>query len=154
MALLVRDPNAPGKWEDDLPVTNRYTFGLAGERFFRAIKDEGRILGTHCANCGLTYVPATSFCERCLGELTEWVEVGNRGEIETFTVLYLEADGTELAEPQVVAFVRFGDGGLIHFLGEVDPQSVSIGTPVEAVFKPLEERQGSIQDIRYFKPTG
>jgi uncharacterized OB-fold protein len=154
MALLVRDPSAPGKWEDDLPVTNRYTFGLAGERFFRAIKDEGRILGTHCANCGLTYVPATSFCERCLGELTEWVEVGNRGEIETFTVLYLEADGTELAEPQVVAFVRFGDGGLIHFLGEVDPQSVSIGTPVEAVFKPLEERQGSIQDIRYFKPTG
>ena len=154
MALLERDPSAPGMWEDNLPVTNRYTFGLAGERFFRAIKDEGRILGTRCDKCGLIYVPAASFCERCLGDLTEWVEVGCKGEIETFTLIYLAADGTELEDPQIVAFIRLGDGGLIHFLGEVDPYSVGIGMPVEAVFKPLEERQGSIEDIRYFRPTG
>lgn len=152
MALLERDPRAPGSWEDDLPVTNRYSFGLAGERFFRAIKDEGHILGTRCSRCGLTYVPAASFCERCLSELTEWVEVGNRGKVETFTLLYVEVDGSLLDQPQIVAFVRLGDGGLIHLLGEIDPESVSIGMPVEAVFKPASERQGSIQDILYFKP--
>lgn len=152
MALLERDPHAPGKWEDDLPVTNRYTFGLAGERFFRTIKDEARILGTRCNHCGLTYVPAASFCERCLGELTEWVEVGNRGEVDTFTLLHVDVDGSLLDHPRIVAFIRLGDGGLIHLLGEVEQDSVTIGMLVEAVFKPAEDRQGSIQDILYFKP--
>ena len=58
MALLERDPRAPAAWHGDLPVTSRYTAGLAGERFFRAIKDEGRILGTLCTECDITYVPA------------------------------------------------------------------------------------------------
>ncbi len=46
MTLLERDPKAPTAWVGNLPVTNRYTYGLAGERFFRAIKDEGKIFGT------------------------------------------------------------------------------------------------------------
>ena len=154
MVLLERDPNAPGEWVDDLPVTNRYTFGLAGERFFRVIKEEARILGTHCTRCDRTYVPAAAFCERCLSELTEWVDVGTAGAVETFTLLYVNADGTFREKPQVVAFVRLGDGGLIHFLAEVDPESVAIGMPVEAVFKEPGERLGSIHDIRYFKPMG
>jgi uncharacterized OB-fold protein len=153
MALLDREPGAPAKWEDDLPVTNRYTFGLAGERFFRSIKNEGKILGTRCSQCNITYVPAAAFCERCLSELTDWTEVGNRGEVETFTLLYVAPDGSSMEEPQIVAFVRLGDGGLIHFLGKVDPAAVAIGMPVEAVFKEAEERQGSIHDIRYFKPA-
>lgn len=153
MALLEREPGAPAKWEDDLPVTNRYTLGLAGERFFRAIKDDGKILGARCTRCGITYVPAAAYCERCLSELTEWVEVGSRGAVETFTLLHVAADGSLLDEPQIVAFVRLGDGGLIHFLGEIEPAAVAIGMPVEAVFKEAGERQGSIQDIRYFKPV-
>ena len=38
MTLLKRDPNAPVSWQGELPVTNRYTYGLAGEKFFRALK--------------------------------------------------------------------------------------------------------------------
>ena len=68
MTLLQRDPNAPTSWLGDLPVANRYTYGLAGEKFFRALKDEGKILGTYCPHCDQTYVPAAAFCERCLGQ--------------------------------------------------------------------------------------
>jgi hypothetical protein len=46
MTLLERDKNAPQAWMGNLPVTSRYTFGLAGEKFFRAIKDDAKILGT------------------------------------------------------------------------------------------------------------
>jgi uncharacterized OB-fold protein len=136
-----------------LPVSSRYTFGLAGERFFRAIKDEGRIYGTYCSHCDHTYVPATAFCERCLNELTDWVDVGTQGEVHSFTLLFEDYDGSPLASPELVAFVSLGDGGLVHRLGEVDPQEVYIGMPVEAVFKPAGERSGSILDIVYFKPA-
>ena len=44
MTLLEPDKNAPKAWYGDLPVTSRYTFGIAGERFFREIQENGVIL--------------------------------------------------------------------------------------------------------------
>jgi uncharacterized OB-fold protein len=152
MNQFAQDLSDSTAWRGTLPVTNRYTYGLAGERFFRAIKDEAKILGTYCSKCDMTYVPAATFCERCLNHLDQWVDVGLLGEIITFTLLYFNEDGSARQEPEVLAFVRFGNGGLIHRLGEIDPANVSIGMKVEAVFKPPEDRQGSILDIAYFKP--
>lgn len=152
MSLLERDPQAPQAWYGDLPVTSRYTYGLAGERFFRALKDEGKILGSRCPRCEITYVPGRVFCERCLAELNDWREVGNQGEVHTFTLVYVDRDGSPLETPRLVAFVQIEDGGLVHFLGEVDPAEIFIGMPVEAVLKPPAERKGDIRDILYFRP--
>ena len=153
MTLLERDKNAPQAWHGNLPVTSRYTYGLAGERFFLAIKEEGKIFGTYCPKCERTYVPATLFCERCLSELDEWVDVGTTGEVHTFTLLYENYDGSPRIEPELIAFVSFGDGGIIHRLGNIAPEDVKIGMQVEAVFKDQEDREGSILDIVYFKPV-
>jgi uncharacterized OB-fold protein len=152
MTLLDRDPNAPAFWSGDLPVTSRYTYGLAGERFFRKLKEEGQILGSHCHICEHTYVPATNFCERCLGEITDWQEVGTVGTVYTYTLLYEKLDGTFSDKPEAIAFIRIGDGGLVHYLGEVDPEQITIDMKVEAVIKPADQREGSILDIEYFKP--
>lgn len=153
MTLLQRDPKAPVSWSGDLPVKNRYTYGLAGEKFFRTLKDEGKILGTYCPNCDHTYVPAAAFCERCLGKLDEWIDMGMIGDIVTYTVLNVALDGSPLDKPEVIAFIRFGDGGLIHHLGEIEPEQVEIGLMVEAVLLPASKRTGSILDIKYFKPA-
>ena len=153
MTLLERDKSAPQDWHGNLPVTSRYTFGLAGEKFFRAIKDEAKILGTHCPKCEHTYVPATLFCERCLSELDDWVDMGTIGEIHTFTLLYENYDGSARTEPEIVALVSIGDGGIIHRLGEIESDNIKIGMSVEAVFKPADERTGAITDIVYFKPA-
>ncbi len=153
MSLLEKDPKAPKSWLGTLPVTSRYTYGLAGERFFRALKDEGRIYGTRCSRCNHLYVPAVSFCERCLGELDEWIDVGLIGEVHTYTLLYQNYDGTPRQSPELIAFVRMGDGGIVHRLAEVSPDNLKIGMRVMAVLKSQEERKGSIQDILYFKPA-
>jgi uncharacterized OB-fold protein len=153
MTLLQRDPNAPVAWLGDLPVTNRYTYGLAGEKFFRTLKDEGKILGTYCLHCDHTYVPAAAFCERCLAKLDSWVDVGTIGDIVTYTVLNIALDGSPLEKPEIIAFIRFGDGGLIHRLGEIEPEQIEMGLMVQAVFLPTSKRTGSILDIKYFKPA-
>lgn len=152
MSLLPRDPSAPTAWHDAMPVSSRYTFGLAGERFFRALKEEGKILGSRCQRCGVDYVPARQFCERCMDELEDWFDAGRRGEVYAFTRLEVDPDGERYQEPQTIAFVRIADGGIVQRLGEVDPCDVRIGMPVEAVLKPQDERNGSILDILYFKP--
>ena len=153
MSLLEKDPDAPKVWHGDMPVTSRYTAGLAGEVFLRSIKDEGKILGSHCDGCGITYVPARQFCERCLDKLEETVDMGIQGDLHTFTLLFEDLDGTPREEPEIVAFISLGDGGLVHRLDEVELDDLDIGMPVEAVFKPKGEREGSILDIKYFKPV-
>lgn len=152
MTLIEPDKNAPEAWYGNLPVTSRYTFGIAGEKFFRMIKDEGKIMGTRCPKCEHVYVPASIFCERCLGKLDEWVDVGTTGEVKTFTLMYQNYDGTPREIPEIIAFISLGDGGMIHRLGSVAIEEIIIGMKVQAVFKPKEDREGSILDIVYFKP--
>jgi len=59
------------------PVKNIYTAGVAGQRFFEELKENGKIYGSKCEKCGLTYVPARIYCEKCFNHLAEkdWVDV-------------------------------------------------------------------------------
>lgn len=141
-------------WQGEMPVVSRYSFGLALERFFRAIKDEGRILGTPCARCGVTYVPGRIFCERCFDGLTEWKEVGPQGTVEAATLLCVDLDGSHLAEPRLLALVRLdgADTVLLHYLEGVSPEEARAGLRVEPVFKAEADRTGSILDIDHFRP--
>ncbi len=139
--------------EDSFPVKNRYTAGVAGQKFFQELRDHGRIYGTRCSSCGLTYVPARLFCERCLERLEEWVEVGTRGTVFAHTTAYVDKKGDPREEPVVLVAVKLGDGVLLHRLGEFSPEQVRNGVEVEAVLRPQKERRGSIMDIRYFKPV-
>jgi len=87
-----------------------------------------------------------------LRQLTDWVDVGTHGAILTFTLLYENIDGSQKDTPDIIAFVKLGDGGLIHKIDNIDPDRVVIGMEVAAIFKPPEDRQGSIEDIMYFEP--
>lgn len=140
-------------WPGTIPVYNLYTAGVAAERFLRTIQREGRLLATVCAACRAEFLPPKIFCPYCLAELTEWKEVSPQGTVETFTVSSVDILGRPLQELAIFAFVRLcSKGGLIHRLGEIAPEKVKIGLQVEALFRPVAERTGSILDIRYFRP--
>ena len=53
----------------ELPVSFRYTPGVANTTFFEALRDRGVLLGSRCPSCAVTYLPARLFCERCFSEL-------------------------------------------------------------------------------------
>jgi uncharacterized OB-fold protein len=140
----------------DMPVNFAYTLGVAGERFFREIMENGRFMGTRCQQCEYTYLPPRLYCERCFAGLDkQWVKVGSQGTVEAFTVAHLDLDGKPLAEPQLLALIRLegADGLLVHRLGGTRPEDVEIGLLVRAVFRPRRQRKGSILDIRYFRPV-
>ena len=130
----------------------QYTYGIAGERFFREIKDNAKITGTKCHKCNLIYVPPRIYCERCFEGLEEWCEIENKGEIHTYTISWVDLDGSRLEEPVILALVKFDGvyGGIVHKVEEISADNVKIGMKVSAVFK--EKREGSILDIKYFKP--
>jgi uncharacterized OB-fold protein len=88
-----------------------------------------------------------------LSQLDDWVDVGISGPVHTFTLLYENYDGSHRAEPEIIAFIKLGDGGIIHRLGRIEPEDVEIGMIVKAIFKPPKERLGSILDIQHFEPA-
>lgn len=157
MSLLHRIRHADDalNWHGDMPTQGRYTVGIAGETFFRAIKDDGQFLATVCLDCDITYMPPRLYCEQCFAHLDEWLEVDPLGHVHTFTVVHQNLDEEPLPDPQIMAFITLDDtdGGLVHYLGEVEAEEVYLGMPVEAVFKNADEREGSITDVKYFRPV-
>ncbi|HUL85648.1 MAG TPA: Zn-ribbon domain-containing OB-fold protein [Actinomycetota bacterium] len=116
---------------------------------------EGRILATICTACGRTLVPPRAFCERCFRPTDGWTEVAATGTVETFSICHVTWDMRPLEVPELPAVIRLegsSDGGFLHKLGDVEPSAIRIGMPVEAVWRPIAERTGSILDIAHFRP--
>jgi uncharacterized protein len=138
------------KIEGELPVGFRYTPGVANTAFFEALRDRGVLLGSRCGSCGVTYLPARLFCERCFAELTPDVECGPEGELISWTVGRVDIDDEPLDEPVTVGLVKLdgADTVLMHLLQSDEPQ---IGMRVRAVVR--ENRAGSILDLAGFAPS-
>ena len=139
----------------DMSVDYIYTSGIAGETFFRALRDEGRLLAAHCPVCKVNQLPPRMFCERCFTELKEFVEVPSEGRVSAVTVSRLDRRGGPLPNPEVYAFVTFKGiqvGGLIHRL-LVLPEKAKVGLAVRPRLKPKEVRAGTILDIEGFEPA-
>jgi uncharacterized OB-fold protein len=138
----------------DMEADYIYTPGVAGDKFFKALRDEGKLLATPCEACKTTYLPPRMYCERCFSELDKWIEVKPSGTVDTFTLVYEDRDGNRLPEPVPVAFIRIDDtdGGLVHRVGGVDPETANIGMKVKAVLKDKSKRTGGLTDIDHFAP--
>jgi uncharacterized OB-fold protein len=133
-------------------IPNTYTAGAVGSRFLIELRDNKKIVGTKCTTCDLVYVPARSVCKHCFAELDKWVEVSDRGTLQTYTVAG-QANGVQPVDPPIIYGIVQLDGastGLVHMLSEVDFEKLAVGMRVKAVF--AEKRVGSILDIKYFAP--
>jgi uncharacterized OB-fold protein len=141
----------------DFAVDARYAWdtGVAVSRYLRGLK-QGKILARQCRQCRRVLVPPRMFCEQDFRPTDRWVEVQDTGRVNTFSICYVRWDMEPLTIPEIPAVIEI-DGaspgiGFMHKLGEVDLDRVHVGMEVEAVWKPAEDREGSILDIRYFRP--
>jgi hypothetical protein len=135
--------------EGGLPVAFRYTPGVGNTAFLEALRDHGVFLGSRCADCGVTYLPARIFCERCLAKLTPDTECGPEGTLESWTVAHRDIDGDPLDASVTYALVRLdgADTVLLHRL--LAP--AEIGARVRAVV--ADDRAASIHDVEGFEPV-
>jgi uncharacterized protein len=135
--------------DGEMPVAFRYTPGVGNTAFFEALSDRGVFLGSRCAHCAITYLPARIFCERCLASLTPDTECGPEGVVDSWTLAHRNVDDEPLAAPVAYALVRLdgADTVLLHrLLGPAD-----IGARVRPVITP--DRSASIHDIEGFEPA-
>jgi uncharacterized OB-fold protein len=142
-------------FQDQMPGKFSWDTGVGIGKYLAGLKD-GVIFGSYCATCRRTVVPPRNICEWCFKPMEKYVPLKDTGSINTFSLCYVTWDVRRIKDPEIPAVIEI-DGasplhGIMHKLGEVDPQEVSIGMRVKAVWKSPEERQGAITDILYFKP--
>ncbi len=143
------------KWHPDAKYS--WAAGKAMSRFLEELKN-GKLIAKKCDNCERILFPPRMFCEECFVETGDWVYIEDTGTIETFSISYLSLTAERIKDPILVGVISI-DGasekmGIMHYFDEVDPKKLRIGMKVKAVWKPPEERTGSVLDIKYFKPFG
>ena len=139
----------------DITQPFNYAIGLHGSKFFKELKENKKIMAIKCDKCGTVYIPPRKVCGPCFREMTEWVEVGPKGEIGTFTILryaFIDPEtGEQKPVPYGYGFIKLDGADTLfqHYIDIDDESKVKIGARVEAVF--AEERKGTIKDIQSFR---
>jgi uncharacterized OB-fold protein len=132
----------------------QYDAGAVRSRFLTEIRDNRKIVGIKCPQCGTVYVPVRSVCTKCFVNMSDYVDVGQTGTLTTYAIVYRDEPYYPVKAPFVYGIIKLdgADTGLVHFISETDLQQVKVGMRVGPVYK--DERVGSILDIKYFKPVG
>ena len=142
---FMQRPNAKYVW----------SAGIAYSRYMKEFKN-GKIIGRKCRECDRTIVPPRMFCSECFRATDEWVYVKDTGTINTYSISYLDADAKRIKEPILVAVIDL-DGasegvGILHIVGNCKADDLHIGMRLKAVWKPENERTGSVTDIAFWEP--
>ncbi len=138
--------------ESRIAVPYAWSAGEVLSRFLKALRDERRILATRCPSCRTVYVPPRKTCGACFKACGEWLEVGPRGRLESFTQARYDSPAHPRPRP-IYGLIRLdgADTGLFHILDATTLEALRPGMTVEAVF--AQDRKGSILDILYFRPV-
>ncbi len=140
-----------------VPTRLAYDYASSKEeaKFFRGLA-EGRILGQRCPSCHKVYVPPRGACPVDGVPTTDEVELAHQGTVTTFCIVNFQFPGQHIPAPYVSAYVLLdgADIAFLHLILECDAGDVRMGMRVEAVWKPREEWGTTIENIKYFRPTG
>jgi uncharacterized OB-fold protein len=121
-------------------------------RFLAGLKEQKRIWGQRVAGLGVV-VPPLGYSEHDGSAGGEWVEVKPTGVVTAAAVVHQAVEGLH-PYPAPFAFVLVkldgADTAMAHVVKD-RVEAVRVGARVEAVWRPDEERIGSIRDIAHFR---
>jgi len=128
--------------------------GKALDRFLEGMA-EGRILGHRCPVCEKVIVPMGGLCPKDGVPTIEEVEVADTGTVTTFAVNNLP-DPRAPEVPFVSAYVLLdgADIAMLSLVAGIPADQVRMGMRVKAAWKPRDEWGRTIQNIRWFEPSG
>jgi len=139
--------------ETPIYLTYNFTAGAATTSFLGQMR-QGKLVGQRCPQCNNVYVPPRGSCAACGVATVEELELSDKATVESFTIVWIPIPNNPIQPPYVVAnlVVDGANISFIHLMSECDNEAVHIGQRVQAVWKPREEWDYAMDNIRYFKP--
>ncbi|EEB78408.1 MAG: Zn-ribbon domain-containing OB-fold protein [Halioglobus sp.] len=139
----------------EAPIYLKYNFtaGAAPARFLSQVK-RGVLTGQRCPLCEQVYFPPRGSCAACGVPTQEEVVLADKATVESFTIVAIPIPNNPIKPPYIIANLVADGANLsfIHLMSECVNEDVHIGQRVQAVWKPAEEWDYAMDNIRYFKP--
>ncbi|CAA0118892.1 Uncharacterised protein [BD1-7 clade bacterium] len=139
------------------PVNLKYSFaaGAATSKFLREIR-QGRIVGQRSEATGFVSVPPRGACPISGTPTTEEVQLPETGTVMSFTIVHIPIPNAPVKPPFIVANIVLdeSDQTFIHLVSECDNEKLQIGERVKAVWKDESDWDLTLENIKYFVPTG
>ena len=86
----------------------------------------------------------------------EEVELVDKGSVESFTNVHIPIPGNPIVPRYECAMIRLEGANIsfLHLIQEIDLKDIRIGMRVEAVWKDKSEWDTTLENIKWFKPSG
>ena len=130
----------------------KHSTGETIGRFLAGLKEQKKIWGQRVAGLGVV-VPPVGYSEVDGSAAGEWVEVKQTGVVTALARVHTPIEGLHpFTTPFAFVLVRLdgADTALAHIVTD-DLDRARVGARVEAVWKPDDERIGSLRDIASFR---
>lgn len=113
----------------DIPI-------LRTKKFWEGLRD-GKVYATRCRKCGKLYFPPQVDCSNCLTSDVEWVQLNDKGVIETFTEIFLKPQGfTHYESPYIIAIARTSEGvKIMGWLEGIEAKDAKVGMDVRVTIR-------------------
>lgn len=133
----------------ELGYTYTRSTGPVVGRFLTALRDR-QIIGNRASD-GRVIVPPMEYDPDTAEALTEFVDVGQAGEVVSWCWVKQPRDAHPLDEPFAWAMIRLdgADVPMVHCIRAASEDAVKTGGRVKAVW--VDEPRGFIDDIKYFE---
>lgn len=133
----------------ELGFTYTRSTGPVVGRFLTALRDR-QIIGNRASD-GRVIVPPMEYDPDTAEALTEFVDVGQAGEVVSWCWVKEPRDAHPLDEPFAWAMIRLdgADVPMVHCIKAASEDAVKTGGRVKAVW--VDEPRGFIDDIKYFE---
>lgn len=117
---------------------------LAFPELLNQVSGRYGLVGNRCKQCAEIYFPARRGCTRCCATELEVVEIGNRGQLWSWTVQdflpkspYNSGETEQNFKPYGVGYVEMPSGIKIESrLTVADPAQLQIGMPMQLTLEP------------------
>jgi uncharacterized protein len=102
---------------------------------------QGNLLGLECESKHVT-VPPRNSCKICGSESLRKITLSGRGEIISFTEVFVKSREFPVDVPYTLALVELEEGGMLLGVVESDSHSnLAHGTQVRVEFRKMNERE-------------
>ena len=96
--------------------------------------EAGRVMGTRCRDCGMSFFPPRADCYRCLTSHMDWFEVSGDGRLVTYSKLNFAPVGFEADVPYCIALLDYGDFKIFGRISSDLPENeIRIGMQMKTV---------------------
>ncbi len=101
-------------------------YKLTFKDYNEALK-KNKLLGLKCKGCGAITVPPKMVCRQCTSLDMDIVELGGKGEIATFAIVNVAAEGREGEIPYTIVMVKLDEGPwIMGNLVDIDPSEATM----------------------------